>query len=1046
MKCKQKIWLLLSLALLCCALLMGCGSDETGAVTEIFILKTDMPRLNYVQGQELDLQDGVLTVVVDDATTPVPLTGEGVTVTGYNKDQLGKQTLTVTYQGKTTTFEVTVSPRAVAEGYEENFFIGDSFDKAKGKIRITKDNGDTIAVNMNSNDVTVKSFDSSRAGKAVVTVVCSVNGGEYECAFEVNVHEVASITLKAPNRTKYVSHETEVSLNGGYLTINAPSPSTFSKHVPLTAEMISGYDPSVVTYENKEDIVQQTLTVTYAGHQATYVVEIAYSNAHLVQYLSQQLKHFDWDQEELPALTEEEAATAITAIEAYLDLSPLDRQQVPEEDFHAVLFAASCALRAEYIKHLETFSDAFGLTADGYLQLVGKSYEAIANAVVRLEDPADPYNTCAALSMQIYQEFGEEPFRGGTVSGVILTHDEKSVANLTKMFRYMMNLHELMQQIPVDWTVDTLVENELAVANVASKIIIGDYRSFDYNDLHRIISSWREKDDFYDILYTYYIQVKANGAEQLVRESLWQVLPMPGLLNDWYANFMQAVTVEQFMMSYENSDAYLYDTAVFMYYYYKTEECAEKILASDNQLYKDLYELLDFEWLFEQNLRCGPRGYLYQMGAAIESAKVQETWDKYMHLLDLYFTDPVNCVEKFAADFEAVFAAVVDLSPTELNTFLCSVNFLYDSARGTVLVLECQQVNYNTLVALVAGYYINILPEEVYNCFHDLLLAMEHYSLETKKDTAVADFKATMEQLTAAYQNLSQANKAIFDTYLGVGYNKYLAIYDRVTKDASVDVGQWETTMEQLRQTLDAFDRKLGILMDGTVSQEEQTKAIIASMALYEQATELYNQLMAAGDPVYLEMVARQYTIEEYTFTLERYYAAARTVFVGFLLGAGVTTDTEESYMLWDLYNQPALRALLLQMSDLLLSEIDGQAYTGQDVGQIMEAFRELSPMEKKNFFLMGINQFYYVALEKYLCSENASLSEMVSSLLKTEIAYAVCQYTEDEGESLSAFIAAFEQIEEMYEALENKDQLDAELVALYEYYAAIYRKVTRFA
>ena len=584
----------------------------------------------------------------------------------------------------------------------------------------------------------------------------------------------------------------------------------------------------------------------------------------------------------------------------------------------------------------------------------------------------------------------------------------------------------------------------MAVTNAASKIIIGNYRAFEYNELHRIVSSWRTKDDYFDIIYTYYTQIKEDGADQLVREGLWQVLPLPGLLNDWYANFVQAVSIEQYMMNFEDSDAYLYDTAVFMYYYMQTEETAQKILESENALYKDLYELLELELLFEQNLRCGPRGYLYQMGAAIESDKVLEAWDKYMHLLGLYFSDPVNCVDKFAEDFRAAFAAVVELSPTELNTFLCSVNFLYDSARGTVMVLDCKEHHYNTLMALVAGYYINILPEEVYNCFCDLLLAMENCSLETKKETAMADFKATMERLNAAYQGLSQENKAVFDTYLGDGYGKYLAIYNRVAADTSVNMGQWEATMEQLLHTLEQFDAKMGLLMDETLSQEEKSRAIIASIALYEQATALHNQLMAAGDEVRIEMMARTYNVGEYTLSLERYYAAARSLFVSFMLSTGVGTETEASYMLWDLYNHPALRALLLQMSDLLLCEVDGKLYTGTDVGQIMEAFRALSPTEKQSFMIMGINHVYYVALEKYFCNENEGLTELVSSLLQTEIAYAVCLYSEDDG-ALGNFVELFEQTRALYEQLENKDQLDADLTQLYMYYADIYKKVTRF-
>ena len=1046
MKCKQRIWLLLGVAMLCCALLMGCNNDTKGGVTEIFILKTDLPRQTYVQGQELDLQDGILSVMIDDETTPVPLDGAGVTVSGYNKDQLGKQTLTVTYQGKTTTFDVTVKPRAVAEGYEEDFFVGSSFESGKGKIKITKDDGTTVSVNMNSAEVSLVSADFSKAGKATVTVACTVGGQSYECAFQVNVHEVGGITLKAPKKLQYASHES-LALNGGYLTVSARSPSTFSKDIPLTAEMVSGFDPSVVTYENKDESVRQNLTVTYGGYQANFEVEIFYSNVHLVQYLATKLQHLDWNAEELPELTQEESEAAITAMKAYLAMTPLDQGQIAENTLHTVLFPAVCALRAEYLQHLETFSNAFGISAEGYLQLVGESYDAIAAAVVRLEDPQDPYNVCAAMAMEIYEAYGEVSFRKGTLSGAILTHDQASVLNLASMFRYMMSLHELMQQIPEDWTVETLQQQEVVVASAISKITIGNYQGYEYNDLHCVVSSWRTKDDLFDILYTYYTQVKEGGREQLLRDGVWQVLPLPGPLNDWYTNFVQAVSIEQFMMQYENTDAYLYDTAVFMYYYYKTEDCARQIQASGNPLYEDLYQLLELELLFEQNLRCGPRGYLYQMGAAIESEKVMEAWAKYMYLLDLYFSDPVNCVERFGKDFQETFAAMVALSPTEMNAFLCSVNFLYDSASGTVLVLDCQQYNYNTIVALVAGYYVNILPEEVYHCFRDLMLAMEHYSLETKKESATEDFKATMERLNAAYQALSPENKEYFDTYLGEGYSKYLTIYTRLVADAPVNVGTWEDTMTQLLQLLEQYDRQVAVLMDNVVTQEEKSRAIVATMVLYEQATALYNQLMAGGEAVRLEMMVRRYTVGTEVLTLERYYAAARSLFISFMLGTGVSPDPngEVSYMLWDLYDHPDLRALVLQMSQLLLSELDGKVYTGTDVGQILVAFRALTPEEQKNFFMMGINQVYYVALERYFCGGNENLKELVSSLLQAEIAYTTCLYAEDATDSLGTFITLFEQTKALYEQVEDTEQLDEQLVALYTHYAEVYRKVTRF-
>ena len=115
---------------------------------EIYIEKNDLPRQTYVQGQELDLKGGVLTTVSNGEKAPIPLDSEGVTVSGYNKDTVGSQTVTVTYNEATTTFTVNVIARASAENYESRYFVGDAFDKTKGKLRIAKDNGETFVVNM----------------------------------------------------------------------------------------------------------------------------------------------------------------------------------------------------------------------------------------------------------------------------------------------------------------------------------------------------------------------------------------------------------------------------------------------------------------------------------------------------------------------------------------------------------------------------------------------------------------------------------------------------------------------------------------------------------------------------------------------------------------------------------------------------------------------------------------------------------------------------------------------------------------------------------
>ena len=106
-KCLQGI---LCAAFACTALfgLAACGTS----VTAVSVGRNDMPRLTYVEGQELDLSTGALTVEYSNGTVEtIPFGSEGVSVSGYDKNSTGEQTVTITYAQQTTTISVTVIPR-----------------------------------------------------------------------------------------------------------------------------------------------------------------------------------------------------------------------------------------------------------------------------------------------------------------------------------------------------------------------------------------------------------------------------------------------------------------------------------------------------------------------------------------------------------------------------------------------------------------------------------------------------------------------------------------------------------------------------------------------------------------------------------------------------------------------------------------------------------------------------------------------------------------------------------------------------------------------
>ena len=91
---------LLILTLTVCVL-FGCTN---AAAESIFVETKNLPKTVYVEGEELDLEDGVITVTTKKGDNNyVPMTDGSVSVSGYNKDTIGKQNVTLTYDGKTAT-------------------------------------------------------------------------------------------------------------------------------------------------------------------------------------------------------------------------------------------------------------------------------------------------------------------------------------------------------------------------------------------------------------------------------------------------------------------------------------------------------------------------------------------------------------------------------------------------------------------------------------------------------------------------------------------------------------------------------------------------------------------------------------------------------------------------------------------------------------------------------------------------------------------------------------------------------------------------------
>ena len=228
------------------------------------IVLTPPTKVKYVEGQSLDLTGGkVIVSYNDDTSEKIDLTSD--MVSGYDKDHLGKQTITVTYQGKTATFEVEVIKKEatkielVSLPNKVEYIRGQKLDPDGARIKVTYNDGDTKLI-----DVTEKmcsGFDSSSLGQKTVTIT-------YEnktVSFTVNVVEriLTLITTDGAIKTEYIEGQP---LDISNLKVIALYNDGTSEVIDASMDMISGYDANVIG--------KQTITVTYKGKTTTFEINV----------------------------------------------------------------------------------------------------------------------------------------------------------------------------------------------------------------------------------------------------------------------------------------------------------------------------------------------------------------------------------------------------------------------------------------------------------------------------------------------------------------------------------------------------------------------------------------------------------------------------------------------------------------------------------------------------------------------------------------------------------------------------------------------------
>ncbi len=223
-------------------------------------VKTNPTKTSYYVGDTLNIAGLTLTATYNNGKTET--VSSGFTCTPTKLNTAGTQAITVSYSGKTTSFNVTVTAVVLSsisiktQATKKNYYVGDSLDTAGLTLTATYNNGKTETV---SSGFTCTPTKLSTAGTQAITV----SYGGKSTTFTVNVTAVAlsDISIKtSPIKTSYYVGD---SLNTTGLTLTA----TYNNG---NTEIISnGFTFTPETLENKGI---QTITVNYGDKTTSYIV------------------------------------------------------------------------------------------------------------------------------------------------------------------------------------------------------------------------------------------------------------------------------------------------------------------------------------------------------------------------------------------------------------------------------------------------------------------------------------------------------------------------------------------------------------------------------------------------------------------------------------------------------------------------------------------------------------------------------------------------------------------------------------------------------
>lgn len=248
--------------------LQGLPMEYEKSITGIS-MAASFDKTSYLEGKEtLDVTGGQIKISYDnDTTEKIDITSE--MVSGFDNTKLGEQTLTISYQGFSTTTTVAVNAKAVSSvavttmpGKVEYLEGKESFSATGGKLTVYYNNDTQTTIDLTNS--MVSGFSNATPG----TVTLTASYGGKSCTFDVAIKakSLSSIAVtQNPSKTNYLESKDAFNPAGGKVTLYYDNDT--SEIIDLSECDITGFDNS--------KIGKCTLVVEYGGKETSFDVTIA---------------------------------------------------------------------------------------------------------------------------------------------------------------------------------------------------------------------------------------------------------------------------------------------------------------------------------------------------------------------------------------------------------------------------------------------------------------------------------------------------------------------------------------------------------------------------------------------------------------------------------------------------------------------------------------------------------------------------------------------------------------------------------------------------